>query len=357
MDIFLESRIWPDSFDFFKWQINNTPENEINIFIASIGGSVDAGFAIANYIEAVNSKGAKRINTHILSNADSIATVIFLAPPKEQRTIVESSTMFIHDPRFIDLMELTSETADKMAEALRIQENRIADYYVKKIDGLTKDEAVKLMKGETTLTAADMLKYNIVSEIKAAFNIAAFKSNINQNQINMSLFSKKGTLAVVALVQGTVTIQAAHRGAFAENTELEQIGEGEAINGEFVIDGKNVTIENNVVKTIKAIETAAAEGDESTDVSEQIALAMAPVMDLVEKMQSQIEALAGQKSTHKPSKVNVDNSNADGLDAQAVAKKASKERQKQNYQPDLTRLKVVNLISKFLNYVLNAWKF
>lgn len=321
MDIFLESRIWEWSFDEFKYDIENSSDKNIDVYIACIGGNVDAGFAMANYIDAINASGSKTIKTHILSNADSIATVIFLAA--NERTIVQSSTMFVHQPRFLWIEDVTSDVADEAAESLRIQEERIANYYTQKIPNLDKKEALDLMSGNTTLSAEKMLEFGIVSEVKESFNIAAIKS-----KTNMSLFGKKEKpLQNISLKQGDDEVLAIHRGELAENVELERIGDGEALNGEFVTNEQKVTIENNKVTAIEAIEAQKEEAPEmEAVVAEKVAEAVSPLMEQIEAL---TEKLANVKSTHKPQKGNVDNSSKE-VDPQKEARRASKERQAEN---------------------------
>lgn len=328
MDIFLESRIWSDSFDFFKWQVDNATEPQVDVYIAGVGGNVDAGFAIANYIKAINASGKKTINTHILSNADSIMTVIFLASPKENRTIVQSSTMFVHDPRFMDLYDVTSEVAEQAAEALRVQEERIANYYVQQVEGLSYDEAKALMKGEKTLSAKDMLDYNIISDVKEHFDIAAIKSNSNNN---MSLFNKKEKpLNVVSLKQGDNEVSAVHEGDFAENVELRQVGSNEALNGEFVAENKKVTIEANKVTAIVDEFPFEKEDEEMENrIAQAVNEATAPMLETIENLTGMVEKMVGQKSTHTPKKTTVKNS-SEGMDESRARKKASNERQSEN---------------------------
>ena len=328
MNIFLESRIWSDSFDYLKWQIDNAKDKQIDLYIACMGGNVNAGFAIANYIEGVNAGGAKTIRTHILSNADSIATVIFLAPEAKDRSIVESSTMFIHEPRFMWLEDVTAEDAEKASEELKVQEDRIADYYVKKVDGMTKQEAQSLMSGEVNLSAKQMLEYGIVTEIKKAFDIAAFRTNLHPNT-NINMFNKK-QLNNVTLKQGDVEVQAAYRGDLAEKTELERFGEGEALNGEFVTDSHKMTIENNKVTTLEAV--AVEEVETNEEVSAAVEAAVAPILDIVEALVTKVEAIGGEKSTHQTPKATVKNEAPKSDDPQREARKESKARQTENYK-------------------------
>jgi len=323
MDIFLESRIFEFSFDDFRYKIENATDNEINVYIAGIGGNVDVGFAIANYIMAVNATGTKKISTHILSNADSIMTVIFLGADPKKRTIVKSSTMFIHEPRFMWIEDVTSESADRASEQLRVNEKRIADYYVSRIDGLEYDEAISLMKGEVTLDADKMIELGIVSEVKENFSIAAIKF---KNE-NMSLFGKKSEkpLQTISLKQGDGSFSAIHRGDITEGSELEPVGVTDSLNGDFVSGNRKITIENKKVKKVEENQ----ESNIDENVLQAINEAVAPVLDLVENLSEKVLALKGQKSKHQPAKGEVKNEKKVD-DSQSEARRNSRERQMEN---------------------------
>lgn len=327
MNIYL-SRIFDFTFDEFRHDVENSEDKIIDVYLACIGGNVNAGFAIANYIEAVNENGSKTINTHILSNADSIATVIFLAPKPENRTIVQSSQMFKHEPLFMELDGVNAEAAIKAAETLEIQAQRIADYYVKKIEGLTNEEARSLMKGETTLSSEDMIKYKIVSEVKEAFSIAAIKGIINKS--DMSLFKNKKPFQTVALKQDENEVSAVFRGDLVVGAEIEAIG-GDELKGRFVTNENTVDIEDGKVTNMEPIEVEKEKEGEEEMVDAAVEKAVAPILDMVENLTKVVENLAGQKSNHKPAKRSVNNANT-VVDEQKLARKSSKERQEANYK-------------------------
>lgn len=250
--------------DYMQWQIENSTEKQIDVFLACVGGSVNAGLRMAAYIQAVNAKGDKQIDTHNLSNADSITTAIFLAPPKEQRHVLQHSTMFIHEPRLMWDTDITEGKASKTSETLAMQKNRLADFYVKNIEGLTKDEALALMEGEVDLTAEMMVEKGIVNNISDNFEIAALRAennNSNKNREQMSLFEnkkdkKQETINMVTLAGDAGVL--AHAGELAEGVELSKVGEIANLEGEHVTnDNRKLTVDkDNKVTAIEAIEAS-----------------------------------------------------------------------------------------------------
>jgi len=346
MNIFLDSIIYDTAFEDFRFQVEATTDKQIDVYIASVGGNVDAGFAIANYIEAVNASGEKTITTNILSNADSIATVIALAPELSKRSIVESSTMFIHNPRFMELCDVTSDKADKASEMLKVMEDRLATYYTRKIPNLTIEDAKGLMAGEVTLDADTMIQYGVMGNKLESFSIAAFK----QKSDYMSLFKKEKPLFNIALGE----VQAIHEGDLAVGTELRAIGSMDAINGTFAVAGKNVKVENSKVVNLEPIPEVMPDPKEEeelpfdmAEVEAKVEEKLEPIFNMVEKVMAMVEKMSGQSSTHKPAKTTVNNQVVSD-DPQKEARKASFARQKANAQKQAeaieARINKINIV-------------
>jgi ATP-dependent protease ClpP protease subunit len=269
-----------------RWSLTNTSEKEIDIFISNWGGSVNKGFEIANLIQGLEKSGNKKITTNILSHADSIATVIFLAAKKENRKIVDSSTLFIHEPRFMVFDEVTKQDADKMSAELEMQKNRIADYYVKNIEGLTKEEALSLMAGEVNMSKDKMLEYGIVGEVLPEFDIAAKRTLISNYKIDMGLFNTKSQepLNTLAFNDGTMI---AFNGELKEGSEVQKVGEVVDLAGEFTDnDGRTITLEANKVSKIEA----AASTEETTE-----GLTKEDVVNLLADFETRLEAAVDAK--------------------------------------------------------------
>lgn len=297
--------------------------NELDIIIGSVGGSVNEGFRIINMIQAAEKSG-KVINTHIISNADSIASSIFLAPKKGNRHIVESSTLFIHEPRFGMGFDITQEDAQKMDEELELQKNRMADFYVKQIDGLTKDEALALMNGEKNLSATKMLELGIVGEVKPVLDIAAKRemNNIyNQSYSKMGIFGKEKKV-INQVVSGDNTFL--HEGDLAVDSELTQVGQAEAkLEGEYVIaDGRTLVVsaENKVTEIKPKVE--ASNDDTLVDAVAQMMNDME--VSLTAKFDAKIEALRKGTSGHKPPKKDGSSTESIKTGDQATARKEMK---------------------------------
>lgn len=130
----------------------------LNIHIHSCGGSVYDGLAIYNYLKGLD----QEVNTMSSGLVASIASIIFLAGKKENRTVNKTDSFLIHLPS--NFGGGTSEDLTKTVEELKKIEDQISDIYAKETD-LTKDEAMELMKKDDFLTVDFLKEKGFVSEI------------------------------------------------------------------------------------------------------------------------------------------------------------------------------------------------
>lgn len=253
------------SVEEIRKQIIDSPDQKIDIYISSNGGSVDKGFELANFIEGVKNK---EIHTHILSNADSIATVIFLAPPKERRHAVASSTFMIHNPKAVAMfIELDEEAAENLQNQLEFVKTRILNYYVRKFPNLTRDELSDLMDKDTYMTAEELQEYGAIEEILESFDIAAYnKDYLNKKRNSMKIFKNKNqAINSVKLDNGNQLI---YEGELSEGTELRNLGDPESLEGEHTLeDGRKITVDkdNKITAIAEAESDDANAGDAGDD--------------------------------------------------------------------------------------------
>ena len=331
-NIFLTGIIDAWASESLRYDIDNSSEKRINIHISSYGGSVNKGFEIANLLQGLNNTSSREIHTYNLAHADSIATVVFLSVPKENRHIVENSTMFKHEPRMIIFDEVTGDKADKMKKELSIQTDRIADYYAKQIEGLDKEEALSLMKKETTLTAKDMLSYGIVIDVMEEYSIAAYRSDIiNQKTKNMGLFNKKEDAPVNIINLGE--IQAIYQGELKIDAELTPTGEVKDLAGEYEVENKKIVVnEKNVITAIDEVEQGNNDNNDElvNIVSDAISNAVNPLIDEINNLRKELDEVKNEGGNHKPEKSTMINS-ASAVNIHAEIQNKLQEKQKEIY--------------------------
>ena len=137
-------------FDEFKNEIDNLGNvRNIQVDIGSPGGNVDIGLAIYNYLRS----HAATIHTNVISQASSIASVIFLAGDK--RTMMKGTTAYIHEP--LTGVEGYADDLFKVANYLEITRENIIDIYQERT-GQTRATLAKLMKDETLMNVAEAFR-------------------------------------------------------------------------------------------------------------------------------------------------------------------------------------------------------
>lgn len=142
---------------------------EIHVHIHSDGGVVTEGFAIHDFLRAQG----KPVKTIIEGNCASIATVIALAG--DVRVMTSNSNFFIHNPW--GFAGGDKEEIQKYADELDKMEGQIADFYASKTS-ITSDEALELMKAETSFTPEEALKKGFITEIASVMKaVALYKPN------------------------------------------------------------------------------------------------------------------------------------------------------------------------------------
>lgn len=132
--------------------------DNINIHINSGGGSVDEGFAIHDKLIS----SPYTINTIGEGMVGSIATVIFLAG--DTRKMFKNSKFFIHNPYVEPFGSMESKDAQRLADELKDEEERILKFYVEKT-GKNKEEIKPFMDKQTSFTSQEAIDMGFVTEI------------------------------------------------------------------------------------------------------------------------------------------------------------------------------------------------
>lgn len=147
-----------------------------NVIVKSMGGLVEVGYDIYNYLRGLK----KPITTIIDKQSASIATVVSLSGDKGQRLIIEGSEFFIHNPWITQ-----SGTADQLAETstnIRETEKDLVAFYAENT-GITKEGIAPLMRNETALTPDEALKLGFVDQIITAEQAKAMGVEVSTSAV------------------------------------------------------------------------------------------------------------------------------------------------------------------------------
>lgn len=163
--------------------------DHINVHINSGGGSVDEGFAIHDKLASV----PYSITTIGEGMVGSIATVVYLSGAT--RKIFKNSKFFIHNPYVPFTEGLESKDAQKLADELKAEEERILNFYSDKT-GKTTEEIKPYMDAQTAFNSQKALDMGFVTEIieKDSVNMKEYKLVAlikNQNLKNETMDKKE----------------------------------------------------------------------------------------------------------------------------------------------------------------------
>ena len=173
--------------DVVKQIESNKEALSFNVYIDSIGGFVEEGYRIFNYLKTLG----KPVNTFIDGKCFSIATVIFLAG--ERRIIDTKSQFMIHAP--LDDVTGNANELESVAQELREVESEMVGFYHKHT-GISKAALSSLIESETFLTPEEAVSLGFATEIETTIktiplstNIkaVAFSNKLNKKQMNDTL--------------------------------------------------------------------------------------------------------------------------------------------------------------------------
>jgi len=269
MDVFSASRLT----DFLQ----ASEDSEIDGRLHCRGGSVTEGYTCHDLL----THSGKKVSMTVEGLCASIATVILMSAPKERRKIYPYGQVMIHNPYIPEYTLADSYGAEdlaKMAADLKMEENRLLDFYVANT-GADRAELKAMMDAETTLNAEQALKFGFVGEIlpaisntKKEFN-NKFKTQMEAKQIDelKAELKKKDTLLnrlmkAVGLAPEAVNLTLTDATGNTLTVERETgdpaVGDTASPDGVFTMeDGKVITVAGGLITEIAEPEGGDTEMD------------------------------------------------------------------------------------------------
>ncbi len=139
---------------------SNPNDNEITLNIHCSGGSVSEGLAIYDYLRT----SGKTIYANIEGDCHSMAIVLLLAAPPENRTCQKNASALIHKVTQFVVDDLTGDQATKIADEIKTLQEKILYIYADRT-GNNIDFLRNAMDEEKTRDANFLLTHNFVSRI------------------------------------------------------------------------------------------------------------------------------------------------------------------------------------------------
>lgn len=182
----LEGVCYKDVNEFIK--SINIDDNLIDLRLHCNGGSVTEGWAI---YDALRNTG-KEIEATIEGNCASMATVIYMAAPKDKRKCMPNAHICVHNPFAYISGTMTADELQKKADDIREEQDRLVNLYVERC-GCEKEKIQALMDEDKYITAQEAYELGIVGEILAPLSASknditakGKKDNNNQNPKTMA---------------------------------------------------------------------------------------------------------------------------------------------------------------------------
>lgn len=299
---------------FLDYMAENAPDdNRIDLEIHSCGGDCVEGWAIYDALRA----SGKEIHACVVGQCASMATVILLAAPYENRTMYEHARLLIHEPYYPNGLQgsMTIGKLEGVQTALRDELNRMLSVYTDRTGTDTSLLMEQISLGEW-FDAPQALALKFVSSVvptasasvEAQDIISTTKTNKKEMQIKEDSALAK---AYIAMGKALGVIDAPKALTLTDVTGVEieidreegepQVGDTtNAADGEYVLeDGRTLVVKDGAIVEIKTPEEEAPEEEETPDAEEKdekdekIATLEAEVEELKKKLE---EANANAKS-------------------------------------------------------------
>lgn len=156
-----------------KKQVENQPDSEFfDVHINSVGGEVDEGFKIYDYLKSLG----KPINTYSEGMIASMGTVIFMAG--ENRYIRPTDKFMIHFPSII--ISGKSKDLEASVVILKELENKFLEFY-SQFTNIEETDMKGFLNEDTFLTSEQLISFGFATEIISDLKAVA-KLNININK-------------------------------------------------------------------------------------------------------------------------------------------------------------------------------
>ena len=298
-------------------------DDTIDMRIFCNGGSVVEGWAIYDRLR----QSGKKISCTVEGKAASMATIIMLAAPKENRKAYENAAFLLHNPWVPGWClgdQLNAKDLKNQSEEMQMWQDKMVDAYVERCE-CDREEIQALMDKDIFISTSEALRLGLISSTVSALSASASKRNIenfiNSKQQNPKAMEKKTEVKASLLDKilaklGVKTLEEAEQAVAEPQAKEEpkamelntadgqtltvereegdpQVGDKASPDGTFEMpDGKTIVVEDGVITDIKTADDEGGEGGEGSS-------ATSTDNDTVAKLQKQVEALKQQLSDTK----------------------------------------------------------
>ena len=250
----------------------NPDETDFRFDIHCDGGSVLEGLAIYDFLRG----SGKNIWTNIEGGCHSMAVVLLLAAPKENRTANANARALIHEVQIpVEGEMLSTSELESLQDEAKREQDTILNIYADRT-GTDRETLAALMAEEKIRTAAELLKYGFIGKINI-YNTNSKKMNKSKkvlvNQIDKLMRGIKNVLGGVNYdftdAEGNVILSTEREDETIEIGDAVILPDG-AVDGEVTLaDGRTIVVAAGVVTEIREKEEGAAAEPETEPVADE----------------------------------------------------------------------------------------
>lgn len=280
----------------------NPSESEVTLNIDCNGGSTEEGFKIYDKLRT----SGKTIFANITGSCHSMAVIVLLAAPKENRSANQNVRALIHKVRAGVCGYVTADECLELAEDIIREEEAMLDIYHDRT-GIDRETLSSVMRKEQTHDAKSLLELNFISKINK-YNTNQFFNSIqtmadNKPNAFKSFMEKVNAYRSKTKPKNEVFEYRDENGELVFTSEVphDELAEGSVVtltNGEasgtFVLeDRREVVIEDNVVTEIRMVDE-----ESLLERLEEVERILEEATNLIQEQEAELNNLRG--SDYKP---------------------------------------------------------
>ncbi len=275
----------------------NPDESEFKFNINCDGGLVSEGLRIYDVLRG----SGKTLFCNIEGGCHSMAVVLLLAAPKENRTANPNSRALIHEVRGGSWDAMTADELRALADEIDTEQNAILDIYADRT-GYDRAELEILMKEEKMRTAQELLKYGFISKLNTYSTNQTKKQMSKPTKTVQDLLNKAANFMAKAknVLEGGEPTNYEHKDAdgnvlFTTEKEDDSLAVGDAASpdGTFELpDGRTVVIAEGAITEITEPTENEATVEELQNRVDELENALSEANELVNSLSAQL------RSTH-----------------------------------------------------------
>lgn len=278
---------FPTSYTDIQSLLDYFPEEqEVMLELHSCGGDTTEGWAIYDALRA----SGRTIHAKVVGECASMATIIYLAAPKERRSIAKHGRMLIHSPYFPDAGAVTRQNISSLQAVLEKEHKKILDEYIART-GASSEEIEAQMNNGGWFDAERAVALGFAGFIAPETSAMSKKKDMKKNRLKAAVEAFVKAFAPTSALTFT-TKDGQELEVDKEEGDIE-VGDAAEPDGEFELeDGRIITVKDGVVIDIKQAEEEPAEEPEP-EATEEPTEEPAPEdpSENVEELKKQIEEL------------------------------------------------------------------